>query len=187
MNKKTIALTEEQYNTIIETLKTGFLNVRPNERVATALTLEANLGIRISDIVNLRLDSFVFDSGRYRLNIKEQKTGKERMFTVPIEVYNFIKSYCYDKGIRPNERIFNITVTAVQKQLRLCCDYLGYENISTHSFRKFFATSIYKENGYNIVLVQKLLNHSSSAVTQRYIGISEKQIEDALAKHIKLV
>lgn len=47
MNKKTIALTAEQYKTIIATMKQGFSGCRPNERIATALILEANLGLRI--------------------------------------------------------------------------------------------------------------------------------------------
>ena len=54
MNKKTLALTEEQYKEIIDTIRTGFLSSRPNQRIATALVLEANLGLRISDILQLR-------------------------------------------------------------------------------------------------------------------------------------
>ena len=61
MNKKTIALTTEQYKTIIATMKQGFSGSRPNERIATALILEANLGLRISDIVKLRLADIVHD------------------------------------------------------------------------------------------------------------------------------
>ena len=55
MNKKTTALTTEQYIEIITTMKEGFCGCRPNERIATALVLEANLGLRISDILRLRL------------------------------------------------------------------------------------------------------------------------------------
>lgn len=76
MNKKTIALTAEQYKTIIATMKQGFSGCRPNERIATALILEANLGLRISDIVKLRLADIVHDGDRYRLSIVEQKTEK---------------------------------------------------------------------------------------------------------------
>ena len=52
MNKKTVALTEEQYGRIIETVRNGFIcpdghTVKPNKRIATALSLEANLGLRI--------------------------------------------------------------------------------------------------------------------------------------------
>ena len=55
MNKRTIALTTEQYKEIIQTMREGFCGCRPNERIATALVLEGNLGLRISDILSLRL------------------------------------------------------------------------------------------------------------------------------------
>ena len=45
MNRKTIALTAEQYREIISTMKQGFTGCRPNDRAATALMLEANLGL----------------------------------------------------------------------------------------------------------------------------------------------
>lgn len=185
-NKRTKALTEEQYNEIIDTMKTGFTGCRPNNRIATALVLEANLGIRISDILNLKLNDIVRDGDRYRLDITEIKTGKKRVFTVPLDIYSYIQTYCIDNGIKPDERIFPITERAVQKQLKIVCDWLNYTDISTHSFRKFFATEIYKDNDYNIILVQKLLQHSTPAVTQKYIGLSSKEIETALSKHICL-
>lgn len=61
MNKRTIALTTDQYKEIISTIKRGFLGHRPNERIATALMLEANLGLRISDVLKLRLNDIVQD------------------------------------------------------------------------------------------------------------------------------
>lgn len=186
MNRKTIALTAEQYREIISTMKQGFTGCRPNDRAATALMLEANLGLRISDIVNLHLADIIRDGERYRLSIIEQKTGKARTFTVPIALYQFIRCYCLDHDIAPDALIFPITTRAVQKQLKMVCDYLGFEGISTHSFRKFYATEIYKNSNYNIALVQQLLQHSSAAVTQRYIGIQQQEIERAIEGHLRL-
>ncbi len=79
MNKKTVALTDEQYKEIISTTLNGFVCadghiVKPNRRIATILSLEANLGLRISDILHLRLSAIIHDGNRYRLNIVEQKT-----------------------------------------------------------------------------------------------------------------
>ena len=146
MNKRTIALTTEQYKEIIQTMREGFCGCRPNERIATALVLEGNLGLRISDILSLRLSDIVRDGDRYRLEITEQKTKKKRV-----------------------------------------CDYLGFEGIGTHSFRKWYATEIYKKNGYDITLVQRLLQHSSAAITQRYIGIEPQRIEEAIEGHAQLL
>ena len=69
--------------------------------------------------------------------------------------------------------MFPLTTRAIQKQLAIVCEYLGYEGISTHSFRKWYATEIYRNNGYDIALVQRFLQHSSASITQRYIGIEQ--------------
>lgn len=187
MNKKTVTLTRQQYAEIIETMRNGFTGFYPNERIATALVLEANLGIRISDVLRLRLSDIIKDGDRYRLAIVEQKTGKERVFTVPVVIWQFLENYCLRNGIGRKDIIFPITERAVQKQLGIVCDYLGYEGISTHSFRKWFATEIYKNNGYDIALVQRLLQHSSAATTQRYIGIEPQRVERAIEGHVCLL
>ena len=127
------------------------------------------------------------DGERYRLSIIEQKTGKARTFTVPLALYQFIRCYCLDHGIAPDDLIFPITTRAIQKQLKMVCDYLGFEGISTHSFRKWYATEIYNTNGFDIALVQRLLQHSSAATTQRYIGIEPQRIEQAIQNHAQLL
>ena len=187
MNKKTKALTTEQYKEIIAMMKEGFCGCRPNERIATALVLEGNLGLRISDILKLRLCDIVMDGDRYRLEIVEQKTGKRRIFTVPLVIQQYIENYCLRNNIRRDELMFPLTERAIQKQLKIVCDYLDFEGISTHSFRKWYATEIYKNNGYDIALVQRLLQHSSSATTQRYIGIEPQRIEAAIQGHATLL
>lgn len=191
MNKKTVALTDEQYIEIIKTIQSGFVCedghiVKPNKRIATALILEANLGLRISDILRLRLSSIIKDGNRYRLNIVEKKSKLKREFTVPIEIVVFIQNYALENNINPAAKLFDISERTVQNHLQLVCGCLGYENVSTHSFRKYFSTSIYMNNGYNIELVRVLLQHSSIATTQRYIGLQRKEIEEALQKHIIL-
>lgn len=187
MNKRTTALTTEQYREIITTMKEGCYCCRPNERIATALVLEGNLGLRISDILRLRPCDILLDGGRYRLELTEQKTGKRRVFTVPLVIWQYIENYCLRHAIQRTDRMFPITERAVQKQLALVCDCLGYQGVSTHSFRKWYATEIYKNNGYDIALVQRLLQHSSAAVTQRYIGIEPQRIERAIEGHAELL
>lgn len=192
MNKKTVALTEEQYKNIIETIRNGFTCVdthvvKSNNRIAVVLVLEANLGLRISDILKLRLSAIIQDGNRYRLDIIEKKTKKKREFTVPIEIYSYIQNYALENSINPAAKLFPISERTVQNHLKLVCGYLGYENVSTHSFRKYFSSTIYENNNYNIELVRVLLQHSSVVTTQRYIGIGNKQIESALQNHIKLL
>ena len=48
-NKKSLALTKEQYENLIGSMRKGGNTFRANDRIATALVLEANLGLRIGD------------------------------------------------------------------------------------------------------------------------------------------
>lgn len=187
MNKKTKALTTAQYKEIIQTMREGFCGCRPNDRVATALVLEGNLGLRISDIIKLRPCDIVKDGDRFRLEVVEQKTGKSRVFTVPLLIQQYIENYCLRNGIHRNDLIFPITERAVQKQLKIVCDYLELDGVSTHSFRKWYATEIYNKNDHDIALVQRLLQHSSTSTTQRYIGIEPEKIETAIQNHAQLL
>ena len=76
-NKTTVALNMDQYKEIIETMKSGGVGFRPNNRIATALVLEANLGLRIEDILNLKLKDIISDGSRYRLNKKKKRPAKK--------------------------------------------------------------------------------------------------------------
>lgn len=120
MNKKTVALTEQQYKEIITTIRAGFVCadghiVKPNNRIATALSLEANLGLRISDILQLRLSAIIRDGDRYRLDIVEQKTHKKREFTVPTDIYIYIQNYALENNIHPAAKLFDLSERAVNK------------------------------------------------------------------------
>lgn len=190
-NYKTRAITDNEFNLIIDTIRNGFtttdgVRVEPNCKVAMALILQANIGLRIGDIVSLRLSDIVFEGGRYHLDIIEEKTKKARTFTVPTEVFTYLQTYALEQGISPKCKLFPIAVRTVQYHLNRACDYLGIVGVSTHSFRKYFAVSIYTENDYNVELVRTLLQHSSVAVTQHYLSVDSKTVENALQKHIVL-
>lgn len=190
MNKRCRAITQDEYKKIISTIREGFnykgQKVKGNERIAVALVLEANLGIRISDILNLHMTDFIKDGNRYRIDIVEQKTLKIREFTIPIEVFSYIQAYSIEYGISKNAKLFSIHTRVVQKHLKMVAEVLELERIGTHSMRKFFSSKIYVDSGYNIELVRKLLQHSSVAITQRYISIESKEVENALNNHICL-
>lgn len=94
--------------------------------------------------------------------------------------------YIYNSDTE-NELLFPTTERAVQKHLKTVCCYLGISGVSTHSFRKYGATEIYKNNGYDIALVQRLLQHSSVSVSQAYIGIEPQRIEEAILGHTQLL
>ena len=70
----------------------------------------------------------------------------------------------------------------MQQQLKIITTYLGIKNVSTHSFRKLFAHTIYEESGYDIELVRHLLNHSDIKTTIRYLVVSTKKLKEVSDK-----
>lgn len=133
-----MALTEEQYRKIINMIRSGFVfesrKVKPNIRIATILVLEATLGLRLGDVLSLRMDSFLKDGERWRLDVVEKKTGKAREFTVPDDVYNFIQNYAYEQGISKKAKLFNISARQVERFLEGVCSVMRYQRISTTRF-----------------------------------------------------
>lgn len=160
MNKKCVALTQQEYRNNISLLRSGFIlegeRIKPNERIATVVVLQACLGLRLGDVLQLRLDSFIRDGDRWRLDIYEQKTGKARNFTVPLEIYSFIQEYVYKWGINRSCKLFDISARQVERHLNKVFTKmeLPLRSYGSHSFRKFFATKIYLENDYNVELVR---------------------------------
>ena len=190
MNKRCVALSDEQYRESIRLLREGFVLegkiIKPNPRIATVAVLQASLGLRLGDVLQLNMGSFIKESGRWKLNIKEQKTGKVRDFTVPVEVYSSIQDYAINMGISNTAKLFDISERQVERHLNKVFSKmeLPLRSFGSHSYRKYFATRVYLDNEMNIMIVKTLLQHSSVAVTQRYIGLSQKTVEDALAKTV---
>ena len=190
MNKRCVALSDEQYRESIRLLREGFVLegkiIKPNPRIATVAVLQASLGLRLGDVLQLNMGSFIKESGRWKLNIKEHKTGKVRDFTVPVEVYSFIQDYAINMGISNTAKLFDISERQVERHLNKVFSKmeLPLRSFGSHSYRKYFATRVYLDNEMNIMIVKTLLQHSSVAVTQRYIGLSQKTVEDALAKTV---
>lgn len=185
-NKRTRPLTIEEFHQIDQAMHKGGIGFRPNDKIATALALEANLGIRIEDILDLSLNKIVKNGNKRRLNMIEKKTGKQRNFVVPKEIYTFMVNYCNRYGIAPEEKLFPFGERHVQKYLATVVWYLDledYEMISTHSYRKLYGTTMYYNNGKDIELVRRLFNHSSTRITQTYIGVTDAQMENAIENH----
>lgn len=185
-------ITDDEYRTIIQTIRQGYVDNdgitrKPNEQVADILVLEANLGCRINDIISLTTDNFYFDKGEmmWKIHIIEQKTGKERRLPVPDSVKSFIDEIS-GKNYTDDERLFSIKAPAVWKALKICTATLGYECVSCHSLRKFWSMNLYRNSNYNVELVSQALNHSSVAVTRKYLKISSKEMEDAISKSVNI-
>lgn len=149
--------------------------------------VQLNTGLRISDVVKLKYDD-VFDKNgniKKHLSITEKKTGKHRVIFINQElkqVFKDLKNYysltqdkyffCSRKGINQP-----LTTTQVHRIYQNIGNIFNLNNFNSHSLRKTFCYFIYQKNK-DINLIMKLMNHSSTAITLRYIGITDDDIDN---------
>lgn len=172
-NKVTRILSEDEIKKIFRYL---------SEDVKQMLFLQLNTGLRISDIILLKYKDIMFG----KLEIKERKTGKPQVTRINMEVVEYIfnnKAYDRDYIFWDEKCNPKSIIRKVEWQIQKACDMenINSEFISTHSFRKTFATDAYNRTK-DIVVVQELLNHSSAAVTQRYIRINKEKVDETREK-----
>lgn len=173
----------DEYMTIITLCQKGFTYkdesgidhiFRPNKQLAMTFILQANLGLRISDVLKLKPSTFKND----KLEVIEKKTGKLQYRTINRNLKELIYEYALENNIKSNYYLIQVKVRAIQKQLAIIANYLNLTNISSHSFRKLFGVTVYNKTNGNIELLKELFNHSNIATTQRYIKVSQKQIDE---------
>lgn len=189
-NKTCRPCSNEEFELILMTLKNGYKgedNVvhRPNPQIAFAIWIEGVLGLRVSDVCRLTLSHFIKKNERdYYIRIKEKKTGKIKELYCPTSIYEQITNYCLDNNINRKTPIIKVGERAIQKQLKNVSDYLGLEDIGTHSSRKRFATNIYQQSDFDLLLLQSILLHSSPATTKRYVGLNTTRQKEILQANV---
>jgi integrase len=166
-----------------------------NYRDLLLFTLGINTGLRISDILALKWSSFINGGSRLlkagdQLDVVEIKTKKVKTFVINNSVGEALKLY-HDSldSVHSDDPVFSsrktadgtlkpITRIAAWQMLNRYADMVGLdEGIGTHTLRKTFGYHLYKK-GVALEYIQKMLNHSSPAITLRYIGITQEQLND---------
>lgn len=143
-------------------------------------------GLRISDILKVKKSDI---TGKH-LFVREQKTGKRKRILIVSPLKRELDSYLTalkddDYIFHGNERSKPITRARAYQILNEAAELFGLEHIGTHSLRKTFGYFMYRETK-NAAMLQEIFNHSSEAITLRYIGITQDAIDDEMKKLPKL-
>lgn len=141
--------------------------------------LGINTGLRISDLLKLRV-SDVRDKSH--IIITEQKTGKFKRFRINNELREHIYQFTINKNAeeylfksrRGHDRIHRVQAWKI---LNAAAKEVGLEEIGTHTLRKTFGYHFYQKYK-DVAVLQQIFNHSSPAVTMRYIGITQDIIDE---------
>ena len=171
---------DEAMNLIRKLAKDG------NYKMSLLIALGCFTGLRISDILALRWKQILHVS---EFTITEKKTGKQRTLRLNSQLQRHIAE-CYEQ-IEPigtsapilvsqKGTIFTIQrINVMLKEIKHRY-HLRVGNFSCHSLRKTFGRQVYTMSGDSaelaLVKLMELFNHSSIAITKRYLGLRQEEI-----------
>ena len=157
-----------------------------NYKISLLIALGCVTGLRISDILALRWKQILHVE---EFTIIEKKTGKKRTLRLNPQLQQHVAE-CYEhiqplginapilvsqKGTIFTVQRINVILKEVKKKYRL-----KVKNFSCHSLRKTFGRQVYNMNSENselaLVKLMELFNHSSLAITKRYLGLRQEEI-----------
>jgi integrase/recombinase XerD len=147
------------------------LDLIENLKHKTILTLTFSVGLRVSEVVNLKIEDI--DSKRMLIHIKNAKGRKDRIVPLSQKVLELLRKYY--KEYKPNEYLFN-GQNSTQYSITSCQNiYKNYidSNSSIHTLRHSSATTLL-ENGTDVRIIQQILGHSNVKTTEIYTHVSKK-------------
>lgn len=162
-----------------------------NYRISLLIGCGIFFGLRISDLLQLTWDMLLDKDAKFV--IIEKKTGKRREVRINKEFQKHIKDcyfaldiqnlneLCFLSGRGKNKVYSTQWVNIVLKDLKNRYS-LKIDHLSTHSLRKTFGRRVFEssENAeLALVKLMELFNHSSVAITKRYLGLRQEEILQA--------
>jgi integrase/recombinase XerD len=172
----------------------GSIDLSKPEGVRNKAILEImySCGLRVSEVVNLKLSCLFLDVGFIRVT---GKGDKERL--VPIgndavkhlqiyrtQIRNHITIKTGEEDIvflnRRGQRLSRVMIFLIIKELALKADI--QKNISPHTFRHSFATHLV-EGGADLRAVQEMLGHESITTTEIYTHLDREYLRNTLQQY----
>lgn len=161
-----IVLSRDEIQIILEGVK--------NIKHKTALSLAYGAGLRVSELINLRVSDL--DFGMAQIIIRHGKGGKDRVTMMPQKLSDTLRNLTAGKEgkdfVFESERGGKLTTRTLQMVFARALKQAGIGKAATfHSLRHSFATHLL-ENGIDIRQIQELLGHSSITTTQIYTHVA---------------
>ncbi|TPR42332.1 site-specific integrase [Apilactobacillus micheneri] len=177
-------------NVLQEVQATLLHNFRWGRRNLTIFQVGKATLLRVSDVLALQYHDVFDEQGQIKANayIHDQKTGKpNNLYLKPVEkdliqyqkwlVANDIQSNWLFPSSENDKHIDGRQFYRVMQKVG---DLLNINYLGTHTMRKTGAYRVYVQSNYNIGLVMNLLNHSSQAMTLKYLGLDRESTENIL-------
>ena len=151
-----------------------------------------NNGLRACDLVRVKVGDFRYLKVGDTLTIKESKTGKDNILVVNKTVYKALQAFL--DAIRPNDDAYlfasrkgesHLQSQAVSKLVKKWTRAINLKgNYGAHTLRKTWGYIQRTMHGVGFEIICKRYNHSSPAITMRYLGIQDKEVHGVLMNEI---
>jgi integrase/recombinase XerD len=194
----------------IETPKIGrklpdTLSVKDIDRIVTSIDLSSpqgernkaiiellySCGLRVSELITLKISDLFFDEGFIKVT---GKGNKQRFVPIGRLTQNYINRYKdYVREMMTIETPFNDTLFLNRRGKQLSRAMIFtivknaaakaglQKNVSPHTFRHSFATHLL-ENGADLRAIQMMLGHESITTTEIYMHVDKSHLKDVMLK-----
>lgn len=155
----------------------------PNRKHKTMIALAYGSGLRVSEVVSLRIKDI--DIASRMLFVCQAKGQKDRITTLPQKITDDLQSLVAGKSnddfLFESERGGKLTKRTAQKIFSKAIKESGIIKRATfHSLRHSFATHLL-ENGVDVRYIQELLGHNNIRTTQRYTQVTNPMLKNILS------
>lgn len=169
------------------------VNLAPGEKIRNYAIIEIlyACGLRVSEVINLKLSDLFFSEGFIRVL---GKGSKQRFVPIAQSAINYIQ--LYQTEIRSkikikkeaedilflNRRGGQLTRAMIFTIIKQLTKLAGLEkNVSPHTLRHSFATHLL-ENGADLRSIQLMLGHESITTTEVYLHLDKQKLKKEVEK-----
>lgn len=164
-----------------EEIEKLFTAIGDHLRDRTIFTLMLHTGMRVGEVVNLRLADVYLSENRLPHLRVIGKGQRERIAYLSATATLLLNEYLAKRPVKTEEKVFlnrrgkPITITGIQLQLAMYCRQADIW-VTCHQLRHTFACRMIAA-GVPVTSVQKMLGHTSIRTTQMYVQVADTQVE----------
>ena len=179
-------LSEEEINDLVAAVD---LSHAQGERNRTIIETMYSCGLRVSELINLKISDLFFNEGFIKIS---GKGDKERFVPIHYTTQKYITFYineirCHLNAVKGFEDILflnrrgkSLTRQMIFTILKTLAIKINLnKKISPHTLRHSFATHLLK-NGADLRAIQQMLGHESITTTEIYVHLDKSYLKDVL-------
>ena len=168
-----IFITEDEFHSLI--------SLETNQLAKTAFITAFYLGVRISELLNIRWEDVDFVNNKICIRNSEYHTTKSKLQR-DIPIHPRVKQVIEELP-QKNEFVFQgyynrRRLSGKFKELVKKCETIN-QQFHFHSLRHSFASNLVRK-GISLYIVQKLMGHHSPSVTQIYSHLRDDSLQEAV-------